>query len=60
MKKLKSGIFKQLKSPALKSIPFHMPGHKRNISFAPYLKELNAKYDITEIKDMIIFSALME
>ena len=51
MKKLKSGIFKQLKSPALKkSIPFHMPGHKRNISFAPYLKELNAKYDITEIK----------
>ncbi|NLF35828.1 MAG: hypothetical protein GX584_01565, partial [Clostridiaceae bacterium] len=49
MKKLKSGIFKQLKSPALKkSIPFHMPGHKRNISFAPYLKELNAKYDITE------------
>jgi len=51
MKNIKSGIFKQLKSPALKkSIPFHMPGHKRNISFAPYLKELSAKYDITEIQ----------
>ncbi len=28
---------------------FHMPGHKRNRSFAPYLHELSAHMDITEI-----------
>ncbi len=30
-------------------IPMHMPGHKRNIELAPYLKRLAADLDITEI-----------
>lgn len=30
-------------------IPFHMPGHKRNSQLAPYLAELGAGLDITEI-----------
>lgn len=29
--------------------PFHMPGHKRNPDLAPYLKQLGAQWDITEI-----------
>jgi len=28
----------------------HMPGHKRNVSGIPFLEELGAKYDITEIE----------
>ncbi len=35
----------QLKS----SLPMHMPGHKRNVELAPYLKKLAANLDITEI-----------
>ncbi|WP_409969462.1 aminotransferase class I/II-fold pyridoxal phosphate-dependent enzyme [Bengtsoniella intestinalis] len=31
------------------SIPFHMPGHKRNTALAPYLETLGAELDITEI-----------
>ncbi len=31
-------------------IPFHMPGHKRNTDFAPYLKKLGADIDFTEIE----------
>lgn len=43
-------IFQKLRSRAFKkSIAFHMPGHKRNTSFAPYLSHLGAQYDITEI-----------
>lgn len=34
------------------AIPFHMPGHKRNLKFAQYLKLLGAKYDLTEIYNM--------
>lgn len=32
------------------TLPMHMPGHKRNIEMAPYLKTLAAHLDITEIK----------
>lgn len=32
------------------TLPMHMPGHKRNITLAPYLKTLAADIDITEIK----------
>lgn len=31
------------------TLPMHMPGHKRNISLAPYLETLGAALDITEI-----------
>ena len=31
------------------AVPMHMPGHKRNVDVADYLKVLNAKLDITEI-----------
>ena len=27
----------------------HMPGHKRNVLGVPFLEELGARYDITEI-----------
>lgn len=33
-----------------KKIPMHMPGHKRNTALAPYLKNLGADLDITEIE----------
>lgn len=33
-------------------IPFHMPGHKRNIGFAPYLEAFGADFDMTEIYGM--------
>ncbi|MDI9520601.1 MAG: aminotransferase class V-fold PLP-dependent enzyme [Bacillota bacterium] len=32
------------------TLPMHMPGHKRNLDLAPYLKTLAAQLDITEIK----------
>ncbi len=32
-------------------IPFHMPGHMRNMSLAPYLAPLGGAFDITEIPD---------
>lgn len=32
-----------------KKIPMHMPGHKRNVMLADYLKRLGADLDITEI-----------
>lgn len=35
-----------------KVTPLHMPGHKRNIKFAEYLKKLGAEYDFTEIYSM--------
>lgn len=31
------------------AIPMHMPGHKRNVALAPYLRDLGAAWDITEI-----------
>lgn len=34
------------------ALPMHMPGHKRNVSFAPYLKKLYANCDLTEIYGM--------
>lgn len=33
-------------------IPMHMPGHKRNVELAPYLKKLYANCDFTEIYGM--------
>lgn len=33
-------------------IPMHMPGHKRNVDLAPYLKKLYANCDFTEIYGM--------
>ncbi len=45
-----TNILKALKRRSFqKSLPFHMPGHKRNKSLAPYLKDLPVEYDITEI-----------
>ena len=32
------------------ALPMHMPGHKRNLSIAPFLKGLDARMDITEIE----------
>lgn len=32
-----------------KKLPMHMPGHKRNTAEFPYLAEISAKQDITEI-----------
>ena len=40
-------LLEKLKSN--KTIPMHMPGHKRNTALAPYLKSLGADLDITEI-----------
>lgn len=31
------------------ALPFHMPGHKRNCTLAPYLDALSAGLDVTEI-----------
>lgn len=30
-------------------LPMHMPGHKRNVSLAPYLQALGAGWDVTEV-----------
>ncbi|NLT63536.1 MAG: hypothetical protein GXY01_03610 [Clostridiales bacterium] len=35
---------------ASNTVPLHMPGHKRNAAGIPFLEELGAKYDITEIE----------
>jgi arginine/lysine/ornithine decarboxylase len=58
-KRSRGGIFMHEKADSLLSllqqyhlkgeIPFHMPGHKRNAKLAPYLEQLSAKLDITEI-----------
>ncbi|HOD93174.1 MAG TPA: aminotransferase class I/II-fold pyridoxal phosphate-dependent enzyme, partial [Clostridia bacterium] len=50
MKIRKNTILNKLNESALKKIiPFHMPGHKRNIQCSMFLRKLGAKYDITEI-----------
>lgn len=33
-------------------LPMHMPGHKRNLRFFPFLKDVGGALDITEIKGM--------
>ncbi|MFA5341553.1 MAG: aminotransferase class I/II-fold pyridoxal phosphate-dependent enzyme [Clostridia bacterium] len=44
------GIFYKLNHNTLQnSIPFHMPGHKRNTRLSYHLKKIGLKYDITEI-----------
>lgn len=46
-------LLEHLKNYKNKNIfPFHMPGHKRNINIANYLKILGAEYDFTEIYSM--------
>jgi len=43
-------LFQRLKNySATAAVPMHMPGHKRNAAGVPFLEELGAKYDITEI-----------
>ena len=42
-------LLSALKAHHPASVPMHMPGHMRNEALFPYLKELGAKYDITEI-----------
>ncbi len=43
-------LFEKLKAYAASgALPMHMPGHKRN-PFAPYLRELGAGLDLTEIQ----------
>ena len=43
-------LFGKLKELSEKgSAPMHMPGHKRNVAGIPFLEELGANYDITEI-----------
>ncbi len=42
-------LFNQLVVSCAKTLPMHMPGHKRNTALAPYLKKLAADIDITEI-----------
>ncbi len=50
MEELSSSLLTCLMEYSKRStIPMHMPGHKRNISPAPYLSFLGAAYDITEI-----------
>lgn len=42
-------LLNRLKTYCPNALPMHMPGHKRNVALAPYLKELGAGIDITEI-----------
>ena len=39
-------------------LPMHMPGHKRNLRFFPFLKDVGGALDITEIKGMDNLHAL--
>lgn len=42
-------LLERLQTRCPSETPMHMPGHKRNVTLAPYLRELNADIDITEI-----------
>ena len=43
------GLLKKLNDYCPGAVPMHMPGHKRNVKLAPYLEQLGAAVDITEI-----------
>ena len=43
------GLLKKLNDYCPGAVPMHMPGHKRNVKLAPYLQQLGADVDITEI-----------
>ena len=46
-----ASLLEQLQSYAREEwTPFHMPGHKRNAELAPYIRDLGAAWDITEIE----------
>lgn len=45
------GLLKKLNDYCPGAVPMHMPGHKRNVKLAPYLQQLGADVDITEIND---------
>ncbi len=42
-------LLEKLKAYCPGTVPMHMPGHKRHAALAPYLGELRADLDITEI-----------
>lgn len=42
-------LLQQLKAYCPTPLPMHMPGHKRNSALAPYLRELGAQWDVTEV-----------
>lgn len=43
------GLLKKLNDYCPGAVPMHMPGHKRNVQLAEYLRKLGADIDITEI-----------
>lgn len=47
---MEQSLLQQLQSSCPITLPMHMPGHKRNVHLAPFLKTLAADIDITEIK----------
>ncbi len=53
MKTPEKGILNRIKQPDIqKSIPFHMPGHKRNVNFNKHLNKIGIRYDFTEIPQL--------
>lgn len=44
-----SHLYESLGEFSKKSLPMHMPGHKRNFALAPYIEELGGRYDLTEL-----------
>lgn len=49
MEKVKSLAERLRENAQTGGTPFHMPGHKRNADLAPYLEQLGARWDVTEI-----------
>ena len=53
MKTPEKSILNRIKQPDIqKSIPFHMPGHKRNVNFNKHLNKIGIRYDFTEIPQL--------
>lgn len=44
-------IMEFLEGFSRRTLPMHMPGHKRNYALAPYIKKLGGDYDLTELSD---------
>ena len=42
-------LLDKLKTHCPAMLPMHMPGHKRNAALAPYLADLGAAWDVTEV-----------
>lgn len=47
---MNESLYGRLAEELPRRLPLHMPGHKRNILLAPYLKGLRADLDVTEIE----------